>query len=346
MPLEMTAPCRTLVDRVQRRARWARWRAHLRPRAERQRFIYDNTFRNDIEAVAFFLARETGEIPNFAVPTTYSEKMRGQFLTHPNPLMSIAADKIAMRAYCDRFDLPIRPVPLIATFDTPEDLDPRDLPESCILKITDGCKMNLLHTPETPVARKRYNRFLRDKWHIDHWRRHAELHYRDIPKRILVEEALLPDDTIEDIGVYCAMGKPYLLYALPKKMAALEDRLAPLEAQGGRQPTPLSQLASAPEVDAILETARKLSAPLLHCRVDFMRHAGRLHLGEITLSPGGYYSPLTPVHLEKMRGDLFDLARLPDLLSQGRQIASDLGLPTETSFGHYGDDPRLATGGQ
>lgn len=346
MPLEMTAPCRAFVDKVQRRMRWARWQALLRPRAERQRFIYDNTFRNDIEAVAFFLAQGSGEIPNFAAPTTYSTKLRSQFLIHPNPLMPIAADKITMRAYCDLFDLPLRPVPLIATFDKPDDLDPRDLPKSCIIKITDGCKMNLLHSPDTPVTRQRYNRFLREKWHIDHWRRHAELHYRDIPKRILVEEALLPDTEIQDIGVYCAAGKPYLIFALPNRMTALEDHLSPLEVQNGRIPTPLSELASPSEMAAMLETARQVSGGLLHCRVDFMRHKDRLYLGEITLSPGGYYTPLTPPFLEDMRGDLFDLSRLPDLLEQGRRIASKLGLPTETSFGHHAGDPRLATGGQ
>lgn len=346
MTPEMTAPCRALIKDVQRRERRARWRARLRPRQERQRFIYDNTFRNDIEAVAYFLARETGEIPDFATPRTYSEKMRGQFLTHPNPLMAVAADKIAMRAYCDLFDLPIRPVPLIATFEDPLDLDPRDLPESAIIKITDGCKMNLLHSPESPVTSRSYRRFLREKWDIDHWRRHAELHYRDIPKRILVEEALLPVGEIDEIGFYCVMGKPYLAYALPDRMAALEAHLGPLETQGGRTPTPLSALASAAELEAMLETARRVSAPLFHSRVDFMRIGGRIYLGEITMSPGGYYSGLKPPELEILRGDLFDVDRLPDCLEQGRRIVAGLGLSTETSFGHFTGDPRLATGGR
>ncbi len=118
MKPQMTEACRDLVEGVQHRMKRAKRQALLHPRADRQRFIYDNTFRNEIEAVAYFLAENIGRIPDFNTPETYPELMRGQFLTHPNPLMSIAADKIAMRDYCDLFDLPIRP-PTSSRHSTP-----------------------------------------------------------------------------------------------------------------------------------------------------------------------------------------------------------------------------------
>ncbi len=346
MATEMTPACRAFLSRLHRRMRRARWHARLRPHAAQQRFVYDRTFRNDIEAVAFFLAENTGTIPDFATPRTFTEILRGLSLTHPNPLMAIAADKIAMRDYCALFDLPIRGPRLLAVHDTPETLDPRDLPEAAMIKISDGCNMNLLHSPETPVTRHRYRRFLRRYWHIDHWRRHAELHYRDIPKRILVEEALLPADNIPQLGLYCAMGEPYMIFAPPKRMAALRADLAPLERQDGRLPTPLSDLATPDELARMCDTARKLSAALFHCRVDFMRVGGDLHLGEITLSPGGHYSWLHPFALEHKRGALLDRARLPEFVEKGRKVAQRLGRSPETSYGHFANDPRLATAGQ
>jgi hypothetical protein len=344
MPQEMTDTCRALVDGVRQRMKKAERLALLRPRAERQAFIYEETFRNEIEAVAFFLAENLGRIPDFANPTTYPELLRGQFLTHPNPLMSIAADKIAMRDYCDLFDLPIRPVPLIASFDTPEDLDPRDLPPNCMVKIADGCKMNILHGPGLPLTPFAYRSFLRRFLPIDHWRRHAELHYRDIPKRVLVEKALLPIRDIKETFVYCAMGEPYLAIR-GSLVSTLRDDLAPLASMSARKHVPIENLAPHPEVEPMLETARKVASSFLHCRVDFMHIDGQSYLGEITMSPGGYYRPVAP-DLEALRASLLDMSRLPELAETGRTIAAKLGRPTETSFGHFSDDPRLATGGQ
>ena len=342
--IEMTPACRDFISMIDARERKAWVQARFMPYAKRQKFIYKKMFTNEIEAVAYYLARTLGRIPDFANPQTYTEMARSQFLVHPNPMMSIAADKIAMRDYCDLFDLPIRPVPLIASFDTPEDLDPRDLPPNCMIKIADGCKMNILHGPGLPLTPFAYRSFLRRFLPIDHWRRHAELHYRDIPKRALVEKALLPIRDINETFVYCAMGEPYLAIR-GSLVSTLRDDLAPLASMSARKHVPIENLAPHPVIEPMLETARKVASSFLHCRVDFMHIDGQSYLGEITMSPGGYYRPVAP-DLEALRASLLDMSRLPELAETGRSIAAKLGRPTETSFGHFSDDPRLATGGQ
>ena len=57
--------------------------------------IYDGTFRSDEEAVSYFYALKNDHLPDFENPTWINEKVRWQFLNQPNPLMSLAADKIA-----------------------------------------------------------------------------------------------------------------------------------------------------------------------------------------------------------------------------------------------------------
>lgn len=96
----------------------------------------------------------------------------------------------------------------------------------------------------------------------------------------------------------------------------------------------------------MLETARRIAAPFLHCRVDFMYNTSHCYLGEITLSPSGFYVPLRTPALEEVRGALYDISRQDALAERGREIASKLGWPTDTSFGHFANDPRLATAGQ
>ncbi|WP_243613289.1 hypothetical protein [Shimia aestuarii] len=355
---DMTADCRDYIAEIEARARAAERAARTLPRTERQAFIYDNTFRNDIEAVAFPLAQALGRIPDFINPTAYCEMMRGLYLTHPNPLMPLAADKVDMHHLCDYLDTPIKPTALYGATDDPWSLDLSDLPETAMLKVADGCKMNILHGPGMPVTPFAYRRFLRQNWHLAHWRRHGELHYRDIPRRLVIEEAILPIERITGTCLMCAFGKPHMIltkagYAPNRPEAtiggyrAMEDRLQLLERDKhlGR-PRYTDAMPARFEKD-MLETARLIGHSLPNYRVDFMILDDRCFLGEITVSSAALASPYETQAQEDLRMSLFDFSKLPDCLEQGRKIAADLGWPTETSFSHYApDDPRLATGGR
>ena len=59
-----------------------------------QAAAYDRTFRSDEEAVSYHYAGRNDHLPDFANPTWMNEKVRWQFLNHPNPLIQIAADKV------------------------------------------------------------------------------------------------------------------------------------------------------------------------------------------------------------------------------------------------------------
>lgn len=343
-----------LVSGVETRAKQARKQAWFLPRKERQKFIYDQTYRNDIEAVAYPLAKGIGRLPNFVTPRTFVEKCRALYLTHPNPLMSLAACKIEMRRLCDYYDTPIKPAKCFGTYTDPADLDLSTLPETCYLKVADGCKMNIVHARGMPVTPLWYKIFQWEWWNLDHWRRHAELHYRDIPRRLLVEEALLPHTTLRETGIYCVFGTPYVYkvegnsfdgHERFKGHIPLDDKYADLAARYGK-PIPANLAGTSDDMEAMLETARRLSRPFAHCRVDFMQNGDRTIVGEITLSPGALWLPDRRPEQELARGDLIDFDRLNDALELGWKIASDLGWPLETSFGHFTGDPRLETGGQ
>lgn len=351
----MTPDCHAFVDSVQKRQRVARRKAWRLPRTQRQKFIYEQTFRNDIEAVAYQLALGIRRIPDFATPKTYMEKKRALYLIHPNPMMSLAADKIEMRRLCDYLDPPIKPAEMYGAYSDPADLNVSDLPETCYLKINDGCGMNIAHTRGMPVTPLWYRIFLRDWWHLDHWRRHGELHYRDIPRRLLVEEALLPQKSLREIGVFCAHGEPYLFHVRGKNHQGharfrghvpLDPKYAIFADKYG-DALPMSMVGKPSLFEDILETARRLSRPFAHCRIDFMQNGDRTITGEITLSPGAIWSAGIDEDYNIARGSLIDMERLDDILQEGIRIAGELGWPTEASFGHYDkDDPRLKTAGQ
>jgi hypothetical protein len=76
--------------------------------------VYDRTFRSDAEAVAYHYARHNDHLPDLDDPVWLNEKIRWQFLHHPNPLMTLAADKIAVRDYLAFKGARIAPPALIA----------------------------------------------------------------------------------------------------------------------------------------------------------------------------------------------------------------------------------------
>ncbi|WP_299353705.1 ATP-grasp fold amidoligase family protein [uncultured Shimia sp.] len=344
----------SLIEGIESRAAKARRRAFWLPRKERKKFIYDQTFRNDIEAVAYPLAKGMKCLPNFVDPKTYHEKMRSLYLTHPNPLMSLAADKIEMHKLCSYFDTPIVPLGMYGAYEDPADLDVTTLPETCYLKVNDGCKMNMLHARGKPMTPLWLRIFERKWWHVDHWRRQGELHYRDIPRRMLVEEALLPLNTLRETAVYCIYGEPYVYSIVGFNYHGYERFRGQVSINGAYQRVaarfgkylPISIAGTSDEFEAILETAKRLSRPFAHSRIDFMQNGDRTVVGEITLSPRAFNNPDRDLATEIERGDLIDMDRLEDSLATCRQIAADLGWPVEASFGHLAEDPRLATGGQ
>lgn len=353
----MTPDCRDFVADIERRAEKARREARFMRRTEQQAYIYDNTFRNDIEAVAYPLTQVLGRIPDFANPRAYCEAMRGLYLTHPNPLMAMAADKVDMHRLCDYLDTPIRPPALYGAYDDPRDLDLTDLPETAMLKIADGCNMNILHGPGLPVTPFALRFFLWKYWHVDHWRRHAELHYRDIPHRLMLEEALLPIEGLTETCLFCAFDEPHMIltkhnyspnksYATMGGYLVLEDRLAPIERPARTKKPTLVEACPEQYREAMFETARLIGQHLPSSRVDFMFLGDQCYLGEITVSSAAYVMNYETQAQEDLRLGLFDFSRLPDCLASARKIAADLDWPTEPSFGHYApDDPRLSTGG-
>jgi hypothetical protein len=232
-------------------------------------------------------------------------------------------------------------------YNAPAEVDLDKLPQRCVLKITSGCDMNLFHTPDNPITKKRFQDFVRTKWRLDHWHRYSELHYRDIPKRIVVEKLWRNPEEIIEVGVYCCMGEPY-------RFAETHGKLISYGSPAGTASdfdSPERPIATLPKNDtaafeAIIEAARLISKPLATCRIDFFYHQEGIALGEITISPGGYIKTMPSPELEAKRLALFDKAKLSDVVAMGTEIAKKLGWPTETSFGHFSGDPRLATGGR
>jgi len=132
-------------------------------------------------------------MPNVADPVSFVEKCRAWYLRHPNPLMSLAADKIASRAFAKTWGATTPMPEILAVLEADQDITAAQVPDTCVIKTTDGCGANMEIPPGTAASARQVRQFRRRWVGFEHWRKHAELHYRDIPQRVFAEEYLSAD---------------------------------------------------------------------------------------------------------------------------------------------------------
>ena len=324
------------VRQQERRLRWS-WRVakvQMRLAGDKgsvQAAAYDRTFRDDAEAVTYHYAARNDHLPDFENPQWVNEKVRWQFLNHPNPLMQIAADKIAVRDYLRYKGAQILAPELLAIGETGDDLMTADLREPFVLKSTSGWAQNRFVDDFSPEARRALAATVADWDRWDHWRFLGELHYRGIPKRWLAEKLIGPVPRIREYKFYCLMGEPqFFMYVTDRTdedfhSALFDTRWRPTPFHWTGHPTTAERPARVPAVfEKMLAEARRLSEDFMHVRVDFLEIDGRAYFSELTFSGGGARNPFLPQIQNEVFGEMMDLRRAADYCTRGRAISSTL----------------------
>lgn len=326
----------SFVRKIERRRDAVRWVSHARHRvglAERpsQAEVYDATFRSDAEAVSYFYALRNDHLPDLGNPTWVNEKIRWQFLHHPNPLMSLAADKISVRDYLRFKGAAFSASEIIETGSTAEELDRATLPRRFVLKCASSSGQNHFEDGSRPTPRAELVAKL-EHWNgLDYWRHAGEMHYRPLPKRWLVEELVTPGELLVEYKFYCIHGEPVFILVIsdrvgPRYNCALFDlewRLVDFHWRGYPATANATQRPAA--LDRLIEEARRLSEDFMHVRVDFLQCGERILFSELTFSGGAARNPFVPLVKNVELGRMIDLDRAPDYLARGQRIAAALG---------------------
>jgi hypothetical protein len=319
---------------MERRHVWAwrkaRLRRMVRPTGQTlQAAAYDSAFPRDVDAVTYHYAVKNDHLPDFDHPRWVNEKIRWQFLHHDNPLMTLAADKVAVRDYLRFKGAEIRAPELFAVVSTGEELIEARLPERFVLKSTFGYAQNHFVTDPDGAERRRLAGQLPIWSAWDHWRMMGELHYRGIPKRWLAEELIGEVSKIREYKFYCLHGQPiFVLYITGRvedgyQHALFDMNWQPLDFHYKGHPNPTAELPPRPRAfEQLVAEAKRLSEDFMHVRVDFLEADGRLFFSELTFSGGAARNPFLPYVKNEILGEMIDLGRAGEYLERGRAITS------------------------
>ena len=258
---------------------------------------------------------------NLKNPQTFCEKILKMKLDSygTDPLVRQCADKYAVRKYIEDNGCPEILVPLIASYDKPEEINWDSLPEQFAMKWNFGCGFNIICDDKSKLSEddvvKQMKKWSKKRCYLSC----SEMQYKKVPKKILVEQYLKPKQgkLPEDYKVYCFGGKAmYVMlcigreYGHPKFLFFDKDFrfMRNFSYAGMEMPEDFSMEKPA-GYDDLIKYAEMISKPFPFVRADFYLLDGKVYFGELTFTPAGavFHSATKPPELEKIFGDLIQL---------------------------------------
>lgn len=260
---------------------------------------------------------------NLKQPRSFSEKLLWLSLNtyRNNPLILRLSDKYLVRNYIKEKVGEEILNELYAVWEYPDEIKLKNLPESFVLKVSQGCTTNLLCTNKADLNQKHLDLILK-KWATGQYlydKTMADVGgttVKDIKKYYICEKYLHQEGQKIpiDYKFYCFNG-------IPKAILVIGDRFGDKtgvfmtpeweflsELKGGYQ-SPKEPFARPESLNRMIEVSKKLSEEFPFVRVDLYDIAGKTIFGELTFFPSGCVKMQeTDINGISM-GDLLDISR-------------------------------------
>ncbi len=250
---------------------------------------------------------------NLRRPKTYSEKINYLKLHVYGRSRKIneCVDKCSLHNYLERKGYGRYNPVILAVYDDPEDIQWDKLPNSFVIKCNHGSGYNIFCRDKEKIDRDKAIVQLKQWFKEDYWKRYAELQYKNIQKKIIVEEYL--GDNIETYRICCFHGSPKAIYIVTSRdgsdYADFYDlkwhKMDLVMGCGGTK----TRHRCPEKLDEMLELAKKLSSPFPFVRVDLYEVEGKIYFSEFTFMPSGGYTALWPEKYETMWGNWIKLKK-------------------------------------
>ncbi|MDC9596808.1 ATP-grasp fold amidoligase family protein [Xenorhabdus anantnagensis] len=237
---------------------------------------------------------------NLNSPKTFNEKLQWLKLNkyNDNKLVTICADKHAVRKYIHNLGLDHLLNEIYYTWDNEKKIAWNKLPEKFVLKCNHGAGYNIICNNKNSLDIKQTQKTLKKWMQENYWINTVELCYKNINKRIICEKLIETESGSlpYDYKVFCFDGTPKFVMVCteretqkPKYYFMTENwEILPygLDYQNIKN-TPTLQKPQG--FEKLFKYAKKLSEPFPFVRVDFYLDNGNVIFGELTFTPAAGY---------------------------------------------------------
>ena len=259
---------------------------------------------------------KTGRWPDLKHSQRWTEKLQLYTMKYRNPVLHQCVDKYEVRKFIESKGLSDLLVKLYGVWENADDIDFSILPQSFILKTTDGGGGETVYLvkdkskEDISLIRNKLNSWLGRK-NIDAGREWA---YTGIKKSQIIAEELLinkksPEAGIEDFKILCFCGEPKYIIVDKDRYIDHKRNFYTIGWDRKYVTTDHEQFEDEypkPEnLDLMLDVARQLSKDFPFVRVDLYNVDEEIYFGELTFYPWTGYVQFDPDEFDFELGSYF-----------------------------------------
>lgn len=250
---------------------------------------------------------------NLAQPSLYNEKLQWLKLHDHRPEYCTYVDKLAVRDYVAAKAGEKYLIPLIAACERVDQIDWDALPQRFVIKCTHGSSSNIICADKSQLdvaaAKSKLEGWMQRNWF---WLS-REWPYKNVRPRIIVEKFMGGADgsVPYDYKLMCFDGEPrYIVVDADRYTGHTRnyyDTSWVKQPMRNRHPNCAHEIPRPPQLEEMLDVARKLSQGIPHVRIDLYVVDGAVYFGEMTFFHGFGMEVFEPRAFEQHMGDLISL---------------------------------------
>lgn len=271
---------------------------------------------NDRSYLKWFYRAMLGRKLRLDCPVTFNEKLQWLKLNDRRPEYTIMVDKYRARQYIsDKIGAQYL-IPLLGTWDDPEDIDFDALPERFVLKCNHNSGLGMcICKDKKGLDIPKVRDDLRKGMKQDYYLTGREWPYKDVPRKIIAEQFMKSDaGGLTDYKIHCFNGQPKLVLVCKDRFldtGLTEDFFTPewehLDMCRPTHHNACSPIEKPEELAEMLRLAKVLSEGIPFLRVDFYIVEHKVYFSELTFFPASGFEEFAPRQWDEILGSWLDL---------------------------------------
>ena len=250
--------------------------------------------RDDAKYLSALYQLELGVKPDLEHPKKFSEKIQWLKLHDHNPLYTTMVDKLAVKEFVSERLGKEYVIPMIAEWDSPEQIEWEKLPNQFVLKTNhDGGGRGIVTCKDkSKFSISDAFRELKESYNKSSYSRTREWPYKNVQRRVFAEEFVNDsNEELRDYKFFCFNGKVKCYkvdfnrqvdhranyFDLAGHMLPYGEAMCP--------PDFAANIHIPENIQEMIALAEKLAKDIPFVRIDFYNVDGKIYFGEITFYP-------------------------------------------------------------
>jgi hypothetical protein len=272
---------------------------------------------SDLNLIRNMFKKNVGREVELANPSKYNDKLQWLKLNWYDKRANICVDKYDVRSFVKEKVGEKYLNELYSVYDSVDEIDLDQLPNSFVLKGTHGSGFNIICRNKSDINLKRECKKIARWLKRNYYWQNREWVYKELKPRMISEKFLIDEqgNPPMDYKIFCFHGEPKLIQVDIDRFGGHKQNFYDTEwnfrdVEIWCDNDKSVELSKPENFDEMLEISRKLSESFPHVRVDLYNIDGEIIFGELTFFHLSGIQKFRNESLEDEMGSWLDLERI------------------------------------